>query len=234
MVSEPKALAIILARAGSNGVPRKNTVDCICAGRPLIDWTIEDALDAQLVARTVVSTNDPATVLHLQAHWPDVLIDKRPERLAGPNVSSEAAMEPIIAAHSDFNLVVLLQLTSPVRTGKDVDDAIALLREAKANSLVSVVASHALLWDYDGTRPPAPSYIIERRPFKQDLLFHQWEENGSIYVFTRDYWERTRNRLGGRVVLFAMPEETRLQVDSPLDLFLIERLLERERVLAGQ
>ena len=63
---------------------------------------------------------------------------------------------------------------------------------------------------------------------RQAITAPQYEENGSIYVFTRDCWERYRNRIGRVPRPYVMPEECRIQVDTPFDLFLAEKILERQ------
>ena len=129
------------------------------------------------------------------------------------------------------DIIVLLQPTSPVRTGKQIDEAIEQLQREGADSLLSVVPSHSFLWALKEHRnAPVAAYDYRHRPQRQQMD-PQYEENGSIYVFTREHWERTHNRLGGRISLYVMPEECRIQVDSPLDLWMAGTILERQGAL---
>jgi CMP-N,N'-diacetyllegionaminic acid synthase len=91
-----------------------------------------------------------------------------------------------------------------------------------------VVDSHSFLWTHDDNNvlfrcvPPSP---LPYRPTRQDMR-SQYEENGSIYVFTREHWERTHNRLGGKISLYKMPEYCKIQVDTPFDLWMAGAILD--------
>lgn len=121
------------------------------------------------------------------------------------------------------DIIVLLQPTSPVRTGHHIDEAISLLIDSGADSLVSVVPSHVFLWSDHPIQGVKGSYDPEHRSNRQD--FQSYEENGSIYVFTRQHWEKTHCRLGGKIVMYEMPEYCRVQVDTYYDLWLAEQTL---------
>lgn len=221
------ALAIVPARGGSKGVPGKNIREC--AGKPLIEWTVQAINESQYIDRWILSTDsreiaDSVTGYTIAAFCPEIADDAQIEdrlelcvnRLGGNQ-------EPII---------VLLQPTSPVRTGKQIDEAIQQLKKEKADSLLSVVPSHAFTWSsgVGGGRPLA-SYDFNHRLQRQGLAPY-YEENGSIYVFTRKHWDKTHNRLGGKISLYIMPEESRIQIDSPLDFLLVEQILEQQLVAA--
>jgi len=232
-------LAIVLARAGSNGVERKNTVDCMVAGQPLIAWTLLDIEESRSVNQQIVSTDDEPTMEWLREEWPTFWISHRPVHLAGPDVSSEDAMAPIIEQRQP-DIIVLLQLTSPVRTGQDIDNAVRMIAEDGYDSVLSVAPSHAFLWNEhisDGMWSGLPfgaaiNYVPYKRPLRQDIKQPWYEENGSIYVFTMETWRKYRNRLGGRIGLCHMAPEARLQIDDQLDLYLVERIMERQAVPA--
>jgi len=221
-VNAEHVLAIIPARGGSKGITRKNLRDC--AGRPLVDWTIAAANDSRRIT-TAILTSEETDIL--ARGWGKVRRHRRPLDLA----HDDTPTEPVIAdaldwwlgeGHEEPGAIVLLQPTSPQRTGRDIDDAIALLERTDADSVVSVVPSHAFLWT-----PEGPLYHERRR--RQELEGRLFEENGSIYVFTLDHWRRTGNRLGGHVELYVMGEEHRTQVDTPFDLEQVSWQLARER-----
>lgn len=213
-------LAIVPARGGSKGIPNKNLA--LCAGKPLIEWTLEAAAASQ-VNEIVVSTDilppafsDALTVgFGHQYHMQLPIAD---------DAQIEDRLREVIRLRKP-DIIALLQPTSPVRTGKQVDEAIQLLIDGKYDSVVSVVRSHSLTWEktWGGV---AAKYDLTDRPRRQDM--NQYEENGSIYVFTREHWERTHNRLGGKIGLYEMAECCRIQVDTPFDLFLVEQILLRQ------
>ena len=221
-------LAIVPARCGSKGIPHKNVTPC--AGLPLIQWTYDAIDQSKLITDTCVTTDCE----HIHPYGSDnyhVI-----EQPISDDAQIEDRLEPIICDY-DADIVVLLQPTSPVRTGKQIDEAITQLQREGADSLVSVVPSHAFLWANmrnQETLPwsyiPAPNYNFLERPCRQDMR-PKYEENGSIYVFTRDHWYGSLNRVGGKISLYVMPEECRQQVDTPFDLWLVEQILVRQHSL---
>ncbi|HEV7229255.1 acylneuraminate cytidylyltransferase family protein [Brevundimonas sp.] len=129
-------IAIIPARAGSTRLPGKNVRPM--AGRPMVAWTLDAALNARALDRIVVSTDDPAVM--------DVAADmglpppfRRPAHLAGPDASViDVIAHALTEVGGRWDHVVLLQPTSPLRTAEDVDDAVAACRDAGAPALISV------------------------------------------------------------------------------------------------
>lgn len=218
-------LAIIPARAGSKGIPRKNLAEC--GGRPLIDWTLQAVNEAGLVTRAVLSSD----MLQIRERaWGKVWPLPRPHHLAEDHSSTESVIEHAIKECGPAGIYVLLQPTSPLTEGKHIDEAIRLLEMSQADSVVSVVRSHVFLWNKTWDGRAVPNYAPQERPRRQEM--QQFEENGAIYVFRRQTWAAARCRVGGRVELYEMDEEHRLQVDTPEDLEQMSRLLERRAVPA--
>lgn len=215
-------IAIIPARAGSKGIPGKNMA--LCGGKPLVQWSIEAAQKAKRVSMTVVSSDSPG-VLALASSM-GVIAQGRPAKFAADDSSTEDVIGYVLRQTGVPDVVVLLQPTSPVRTGLEIDQAIQLLVEGGWNSVVSLCRSHHLLWGPTSTKPDIePRYDVLARSTRQQVW--QYTENGSIYVFTGKHWETMHNRLGGNMGRYIMPEESLLQVDTPLDLYLVDKILER-------
>lgn len=131
------ALAVVTARGGSKGLPGKN-MHPFC-GRPLLEWTLDAAREATGIGRCVVSSDCPRILELAQAFG--ALPVRRPAELAGDLASSESAvrhalLEPSVQALG-LSTVVLLQPTSPLRTGADIDGAVDLLDDAGVDSVVS-------------------------------------------------------------------------------------------------
>ena len=132
-----KVLVVIPARGGSKGVPKKNIK--ILGGKPLIAHAIECALGAKEVTKIVVSTDSDEIAEVANSY--DIQIIKRPSDLAEDtsNVVS-AVLHVYDSLKEDFDILVLLQPTSPLRTSKDLDNVISLLKENKdCNGIISVV-----------------------------------------------------------------------------------------------
>jgi CMP-N,N'-diacetyllegionaminic acid synthase len=132
---QARTLGIIPARGNSKRVPRKN-IRNLC-GKPLIKWTIEAANAANLLTQYVVSTEDyeiGQVAASLGCH-----VVRRPDDLSGDEVTSEAVVRHALEwMGSDYDIVVLLHPTSPVRDWRHIDEAVSTLWASSAPSLASV------------------------------------------------------------------------------------------------
>lgn len=218
-----EVLAVIPARGGSKGIPKKNLAEL--AGRPLVAWTIEAALVAKTLTRIVVST-DSAEIAAVAAGYGVRVID-RPAHLA----EDRSPTEPVIGhalsvlAAEDYlpELIVLLQPTSPLRPGATIDACVEKVRRENLDSLFTAHEDHGLYWTVVEDRP-TPLYDYRHRPRRQDMP-PTVRENGAVYVTRRSCWEENANRLGGRIGVYVMPPRQSLDIDSPEDLILCAAIL---------
>lgn len=133
-------LAVIPARGGSKGVPRKNLRSL--QGKPLLAWTIEAAKACGLVDRVVVSTEDPEIAKAAKDFGAEVPF-LRPADLATDTALTLPVVQHAVREiekdgfHAD--LVLLLQPTTPLRTTTDIEAALRLQRETDCDCVVSVV-----------------------------------------------------------------------------------------------
>jgi YrbI family 3-deoxy-D-manno-octulosonate 8-phosphate phosphatase len=218
-------VAIVPARGGSRGIPRKNLREI--AGKPLLAYTVEHARATPSIDRVVVSTDDEEIAEVAERYGAEVIW--RPAEISGDRASSEAALLHALDeldAHAGYrpDLVVMLQATSPMRRPHDVQRAIDTLLAEGADSLFSACTVHGFLWHREGEELSSIGYDYRDRRMRQDgpedLL-----ENGSIYVTRHDLLRATRNRLGGRIAVYRMDPLDSFQVDEPSDLVLMERLI---------
>ena len=220
-------IAIIPARGGSKGLPRKNIRKL--ANKPLIAHSIIHAKEAKLVDRVYVSTDDRKIAEISRAYGAEII--NRPDELAGDAASSESALihgvKEIESTGMIIDLVVFLQCTSPIRIGTDIDNAIRKVKTEVADSLLSVSPSHRFLWQEVDDIAQSINYDYHCRPRRQDMK-PQYVENGSIYIFKTWVLKELNNRLGGKVVLFPMSEAASWEIDSPLDFDIAEFLLKRQ------
>jgi CMP-N,N'-diacetyllegionaminic acid synthase len=224
-------LGIIPARAGSKGIENKNMASC--AGRPLIDWTLQVATESKRLDHVVVSSDSTEILAHC-AGWANdpltpVTAFTRPDDISGDDSRTEATIEHVLKVWDDtrsenVDTIVLLQPTSPMREARHIDEAIFQFKTEDLDSLLSVVPSHSFLWQFGPTGEGVPvAHDPISRPMRQQMK--QYEENGAIYVTSAETFGTKRNRLGGRIGLYVMPEEHRLQIDTPLDLKLAGEML---------
>lgn len=223
------SLAVIPARGGSKGIPRKNLIDV--AGKPLIVWTIEQAL-AVPGLRVTVSTEDAEIAEVSTAAGAEII--RRPAELA----QDETPTEPVVlhaidtfAAQSgaDPDAVMLLQATSPLRRPGTLQRALTQFEADGVDSLVGVVPCPPFLWSRSDDGAAVAHWDWERRLRRQDMPpgHLRYRETGSVYVTRTSIYRETANRLGGRMGLFVMAEEEGVDIDTLHDLQLASAMLGR-------
>lgn len=219
-------VAIIPARGGSRGIPRKNLVD-FC-GKPLVAWSIEQATRAQGIDQVWV-TSDSEEILQVAARYGARTV-RRPPELAGDDAPSDAAwlhaLEVIEGQGVAVDVVVGLQPTSPIREPADLEEALRLFHEEGLDSLLTCVPIRDFfIWRIgsDG-RPVAVTYDYRHRLPRQALETH-YLENGSFYIFRSAVLRTTGNRLGGRIGLYVMQKHKMFQIDASDDLVLCQAIM---------
>ena len=227
MSARPEVLAIIPARGGSKGIPRKNVRPL--GGVPLIAHTIRQAANTPSITRIVVSTDDQEIGAVAKEHGAEVVW--RPADLSGDTASSESALVHVLEMLRsregyEPSLVVFLQATSPLRRPDDIERAIDTLRREGADSLFSACRVEGFVWrrTRGGDDLASFSYDHRQRPRRQDAP-EDMIENGSIYVFRPSILLEQKNRLGGRIAVYLMSPLDSFQIDEPDDLELMEKLL---------
>jgi len=229
------AVAIIPARGGSKGVPRKN-IRPLC-GRPLIAWTIEAAQKAARVGRIVVSTDDPEIAAVSRAMGAEVL--RRPDPLATDEASSEAVLEHALTELGiRRGALAFLQCTAPLTLPQDIDGTLALL--ADADTAFTVTPWHGFPWQTAGpgagatgapagpiSGPLAPvGHNAQTRPRRQERR-GIYLEVGAVYAMDVAGFLRARHRFFGRTRAYVIPKERGIEIDDDTDFLLAETLLRR-------
>jgi N-acetylneuraminate synthase len=225
-----KTLAIIPARGGSKRIRHKNIKELW--GKPLIAYTIEASLGAKCVDKTVVSTDDPR-IREVAVRCGAEVID-RPAELANDQAKTEPvmlhALDELARKGEKYDTVVLLQATSPLRGAKDIDAAFGQFIREKADSLVSVTEEYRLYWK-DGVpvNYSLDSHLSRPRLCKEEMTPFL-KENGAIYITSAKVLRERVNRLGGRISVFVMPDETEIELDTRNDWLRMQRRGKRERI----
>lgn len=233
-----RVLAVIPARGGSRGLPRKNVLPC--AGLPLIRWSIDSARDARLVTGIVVSSDD-AEILAVAAEAGCATVT-RPAELATDTAMLEMALRHAVRNVKDRpDVVVSLQPTCPVRRPGLIDECIRRLYDTDADSVFTARPLTNVWWREDGSawadyadwRTNNPNRL-QRQQLPPGAL--RWEQDGSVVVtrvFLIDSGDsastRPPRRIGGRTQ--PHPNEATPDIDSAEDLAAAEaRLLYRARL----
>lgn len=217
-------VCVIPVRGGSKGIPRKNLLPI--AGKPLVVWTIEQAL-AVPGLRVIVSTEDPEIAAVSRDAGAEVI--DRPAELAQDTTASEPVIEHAIATLTERGErpdgVMFLQATSPVRLPGTLARALAEFETSGADSMLSVIPETPFLWNL--AHPATADYDYTSRPRRQDIAPEslKYRENGSIYVTRTEIYETLHNRLGGHIELFVLDEVEAIDIDTPADFARAEQVL---------
>ena len=231
MSGGPSVLGLIPARGGSKGLAGKNTRPL--AGKPLIAWTIEAARGAVSLDAVVVTTDSAEIAAVAREHGAEVPF-VRPAELAADDTpmldTVLHALDTLAAEGRAYDVVMLLQPTSPLRTSEHIDAAVGLMRERGSAAVVSVTEmEHSPLWA--NTLPPEGSLGNFLRPElagtrRQDLPVY-YRLNGAIYLVETEALRSTRAFVGAHAIAYVMPAEASVDVDSALDLEFADFLLTR-------
>lgn len=228
----PKIISIIPARGGSKGLPRKN-IKVLC-GKPLIAYTIEAALKSKYIEKTYVSTEDKE-IAEISRNFGAEIIN-RPLELAKDDSPRRAVIKHAIESlrkkvkcHPD--VIVYLQPTSPLRTFKDIDNAVNLFLDNKCDSVVSVCKSkESPYWSLKIKNEfvePLFDWKYLTNPKRQDLP-KSYILNGAIFLTTSNNFLKCNSLINNRTLPYIMPIWKSVDIDDKVDIKLVEFLLKEK------
>lgn len=221
-------MAIIPARGGSKGVPRKNIRE-LC-GKPLIAWTIEEAQKSKYIDRLILSSED-AEIITVAKEWGCEVPFVRPQELAQDETPGVA---PVIHALETlperYDYVVLLQPTSPLRLAKDIDECLELFRKKEDVICVSVTEpEESPYWMYKITEKNALKSLItdENKAVRRQDLPKVYVLNGAIYISKSSQLLKAKNFVFDGARAYIMPKERSIDIDDEWDLHLLHHMLKQ-------
>lgn len=228
MFEGKRVLAIIPARGGSKGLPGKNIRPL--AGKPLIAWTIEAAKSSEYIDKIIVSSDSQEICQIAEQHGAEVPFI-RPAELATDHAKGTDvilhAVDWLEQNDEYFDLILVLQPTSPLRTTSDIDGALAHYAETGAKSVVSVCKTDHHPW-WSNTLP-ANGEMIDFIPAKaqknRQELPEYYRLNGAIYLSERSYLNSPSASSGIGTFAYIMDTDQSIDIDSLLDLKLAELLI---------
>ena len=223
-------LGVIPARGGSKGIPRKNIKSL--GGKPLIQWTIDAAKHSKYLNRVVVSTEDPEIARIASELGADVPF-VRPSNLASDETPGLATVLHALEQLPEYEWIMLLQPTSPLRVTEDIDCVFELCHASGAPAAVSVsdVSVHPY-WTYKiGSEGRMESFIANRPDiFRRQDLPPAYCLNGAVYLARTDWLIEQGSFISAETLGYVMPPERSIDLDSPLDWEWLEFLLENKHV----
>lgn len=229
MYGDKRILGLIPARGGSKGLPGKNIRPL--AGKPLLAWTIEAALQSGFVDRVVLSSDDES-ILACGRQWGADVPFVRPAHLAADDTPGTAVVQHALEQLPGYDHVVVLQPTSPLRSGKDIDGAIERLFSTKAPACVSVtMAEKSPYWMFflSGDYRLQPVLPFADRAVNRQSLPDVYVLNGAVYVAEIGWLQQSGSFLSEQTVAYLMPVDRSVDIDSERDLALAEAWLKIPR-----
>jgi CMP-N,N'-diacetyllegionaminic acid synthase len=217
MIGARKVMALIPARGGSKGLPRKNVLPV--NGRPLLAFSVDAARGSRFVDRVVVSSDDDEIIAAALASGAEAPFH-RPVPLASDTATSIDVALHALDQLPDCDMLVLLQPTSPARTAADIDAAFARLAAADAPACVSVsLVEQSPYWMYRLDDGGALHALLEPAAHtrRQDLP-PVYALNGAIYIADAAWLRRTRSFVTPETVAYVMPASRSLDIDTAADL----------------
>ena len=222
MYNKKSFLAIIPARGGSKRLPRKNILN-LC-GKPLIAWSIEAGYFSKYIDKVVVSSDDDI-ILDIAKKFKATPI-KRPKELASDNSPGFDAIQHTLVeldALQNYDFIVILQPTSPLRNKKHLDEAIKFLEKKRADAVISVCETdHSPLWANSlkdnlsmDTFFKDREYVLNKR--SQDLEKY-FRLNGAIYICkTSKLLEEKTFFLRKNIYAYKMDKRVSIDIDDQID-----------------
>jgi len=222
-----KILVVIPARGGSKGIPRKN-IRLMC-GKPLISYSIMNALNSKFDLDVVVSTDDEEIERISLMYGAKVI--KRPEELGADNVT----LDPVIyhavytmekIENKVYDIVITMQPTSPLLKVSTLDSAIKYFLDNDFDTLISGVNRPYLSWtELEGKIVPLYKKRLNRQYLPKNFL-----ETGAFFITKRKF-VKEESRLGNKVSIYEIPENESIDIDSPQDWWVAEKELSKKSIL---
>lgn len=230
MIDQKTILAIIPARGGSKGIPRKNIK--LLAGKPLIAWTIEAAKKSKYIDRLILSSEDEE-IIQVAKEWGCEVPFKRPEEFAQDDTPG---IKPVIHAINTlpekYDYLCLLQPTSPLRKIEHIDGCIDKCVINDADSCISVteVDKHPY-WMYkinkdERLEPLFHEVQLTRRQDAEKV----YSINGAIYFAKTDFILSEKSFTGHNTCAYLMDKNSSLDIDDVSDFQYAVYLLKREKI----
>lgn len=231
MIEGRTVLGIIPARGGSKELPRKNVLDL--GGKPLIVWSIDAAINSQFLDRVVLSSDD-MEIIDVAKSWGCDVPYLRPDYLAADDTPTvDVVLHLLKILPENYDYIVLLQPTSPLRLASDIDTAIRRCVDERAPACVSMAEAQKSPYKMytiieGGTLVPimGPADTTLRQSLPKAYV-----TNGAVYVAATDWLRRERRFEGSEAIAYIMPPERSIDIDNELDLQFASLILSHRHAL---
>lgn len=215
-----KVVAIILARGGSKGIPKKNILHF--AGHPLVAWSILQAKIANNIDEVYVSS-DSEEILKIANEYGAKTI-KRPEEFATDSAKSEdAIIHALNVLDDEYEIVIMLEPTAPLRNPEDLGNAVKMFRDKNWDSCFSgATLQDFLIWKKDKNGELISVNYDFKNQGPRQMREPDYVENGAIYMFKPKIMTEEKNRFGGKIGIFPNHFWQSFEIDEPDDWDFVE------------
>ena len=228
MINKQKILGIIPARGGSKGLPRKNILSL--ANQPLIAHSIDQANQSKYIDKLILSSEDQEIIDICKSYKIDIPF-KRPKSLSEDGTSGLDVVLHAVENIVGYDLVVLLQPTSPLRHAKDIDNCIEKLINRNVNACVSVVeTSKSPYWMFELNEHQNFIPVIKNVPLvsiRQELPI-TYAINGAVYVAKINWFIQKKEFITDETIAYVMPKDRSVDIDTKEDFLFAEYLFSKK------
>lgn len=222
-----KILAIIPARSGSKGLPDKNIK--LLHGKPLMAYTIEAARQAGVFHTIMVSTDSEEYAAVAREYGAEVPFLRSAETASDQATTRETVLEVLERykeSGKQFEMICILQPTSPMRTEKDIEEAVITYKKKKAKAIISVCETdHPPLWM--NTLPEDNSlagFLTDEGNKPRQLLANYYRINGAIYLYDTAFYLQSENPYQKGCYAYIMDKQNSVDIDDQLDFSFAEMM----------
>ncbi len=229
MIYDKTVLAIVMARGGSKGISRKNLR--LVGEKPMLAWTIAAARESHFIDRTILSSEDSEIISVARQLGCEVPFVRPAEFALDETSAMDVVRHAIAALKKTYDFIVLLQPTSPLRTGADIDGCLMMCHEKTAPAAVSVVeADKNPHWMYsvDNDLRLRPLIASEKRPTRRQCMPSYYALNGAVFVARTEWLVKAGDFVGPETVAYIMPADRSVDVDTERDLWMANALIRKQ------
>ncbi len=227
-----KVLCTICARKGSKGVPNKNVKEIL--GKPLIAFSIEQALESSLFDKIVVSTNSDEITKIAKKYGAECWFSRPPELCKDDSAKIPAIQHALRESEKKFNCkfdqIIDLDVTSPLRNVEDIKKAYKIFLKDGLDNLITGTKSRRnpyfnMIEIKNGK--VELSMKLKNTPVSRQLSPQVYDMNASIYIWSRDFLLKSNSLFFGKLGFYEMPEDRSIDIDSQLDWEIVKMLMEK-------
>jgi len=212
-----KYLAIVPARGNSKRIKNKNLIKF--KKKTLIDITLEQIEKINKINLAIL-TSDSDKILNIGNKYKKCLKLKRPLRISKYNSKTEdAIMHAIRNIEKNYKIknIILLQVTSPLRNTKDINQCIRVYEKKKLSCIFSCYEKKSFIWKKKGKTFDSINYNYKKRVMSQNME-KIYFENGAIYIFNFEKFKKYKNRIIKPFDIYLMSEKKSIDLDDHEDL----------------